>query len=200
MRCEVPRRHSSGVWPVKRGPDADRFSSVPQLKLQWSTITSCAPAVVDRPSWSPPPRLGLPNSPGRKRRCCTITSWVRITVSALITVMPGEGAVWPAMVRKGWRISSLPPPMSMTPPTSTTTTRGPGVSIAAFKDPGPSAAKVVTRRICPPLPPRVLVQPGVSIPPALKRCAGGSTDSQAGFACLGVSSAGTSRASSPDTI
>ena len=47
MRCEVPLRHSSGVLPVKRGPDADRFSSVAQVSEQWSTITSCAPPIVE---------------------------------------------------------------------------------------------------------------------------------------------------------
>ena len=34
---------SSGVLPAKRGPEADRFSSVAQVMEQWSTITSCAP-------------------------------------------------------------------------------------------------------------------------------------------------------------
>ena len=27
-RCDVPLRHSSGVLPAKRGPEADRFSSI----------------------------------------------------------------------------------------------------------------------------------------------------------------------------
>ena len=54
-------------------------------------------------------------------------------------------------------MSSVPPAMSMTPPTSNTTVRGPGVSIAALSEPGPSAARLVTRRICPPAPPRVAV-------------------------------------------
>ena len=199
MRCEVPRRQSSGVSPAKRGPEADRFSSVPQLKLQWSMMTSRA-ATVDSPSWSPPPFLGRPNSPGRKRRCWITTSCVRTSVSAFTTVMPGLGAVWPAMVRKGWRISSGRPFMSITPPTSKTTVRGPGVSMAAFKEPGPSAARVVTRRIWPPLPPVVAVQPGVSMPPLLKRCAGGSRVLQAGSVRRGLSRAGTRRASSSDTV
>ena len=34
IRCEVPLRHSSGVLPVKRGPDAERFSSVAQVSVQ----------------------------------------------------------------------------------------------------------------------------------------------------------------------
>ena len=38
MLREVPARHSSGVLPTKRGPEADRFSSVPQVRLQWSTM------------------------------------------------------------------------------------------------------------------------------------------------------------------
>ena len=35
------------------------------------------------------------------------------------------------------------------------TVRGPGVSMAARSEPGPSAASVVTRRMAPPAPPRV---------------------------------------------
>ena len=34
MRCDVPLRHSSGVLPVKRGPEAERFSSVAQVSEQ----------------------------------------------------------------------------------------------------------------------------------------------------------------------
>ena len=34
MRCDVPRRQSSGVAPVKRGPEADRFSSVAHVNVQ----------------------------------------------------------------------------------------------------------------------------------------------------------------------
>ena len=34
MRCEVPLRHSSGELPVKRGPEAERFSSVAQVSEQ----------------------------------------------------------------------------------------------------------------------------------------------------------------------
>ena len=39
MSWQVPRRHSSGVLPVKRGPEAERFSSSAQVIVQWSTIT-----------------------------------------------------------------------------------------------------------------------------------------------------------------
>src|SRR4030095_17064189 len=63
-RYEVPLRHSSGVLPVKRGPDADRFSSVAQVSEQWSTITSC-PAIVETASQSPPERSAPAPSPGR---------------------------------------------------------------------------------------------------------------------------------------
>ena len=45
---------------------------------------------------------------------------------------------------------------SMTPPTSKTTMRGPGVPSASRSDPGPVGASVVTRRISPPRPPGVL--------------------------------------------
>ena len=46
--------------------------------------------------------------------------------------------------------------MSMTPPTSNTTMRGPFASSAAFRLPGPSAASVVTRMTRPPRPPGVV--------------------------------------------
>ena len=39
MMCDVLLRQSSGVVPWKRGPDADRFSSVPHVAEQWSTMT-----------------------------------------------------------------------------------------------------------------------------------------------------------------
>ena len=32
--CEVPSRHDAGLVPVKRGPEAERFSSVAQVNVQ----------------------------------------------------------------------------------------------------------------------------------------------------------------------
>ena len=64
MRCDVPSRHSAGVVPVKRGPDADRFSSVAQVNVQWSTITSCAPACVENASSPQPLPLAWPGLAG----------------------------------------------------------------------------------------------------------------------------------------
>ena len=57
-------RQSSGVVPVKRGPEADRFSSVPQVNVQWSTITSWAPACVENASSPQPPPLAWPGLAG----------------------------------------------------------------------------------------------------------------------------------------
>ena len=42
-RCDVFERHSSVVVPSKRGPDAERFSSVPQQSEQWSMMMFQAP-------------------------------------------------------------------------------------------------------------------------------------------------------------
>ena len=64
----VPRRHSSGVAPVKRGPDADRFSSVAQVRLQWSMMTLYAP-MVEMPSSSHPLIQVCSAEPGRIRIC-----------------------------------------------------------------------------------------------------------------------------------
>jgi hypothetical protein len=53
----------------------------------------------------------------------------------------------PATVTKGSEITSGFALRSMTPATSKTMMRGPLVSSAARKEPGPSAPSVVTRRI-----------------------------------------------------
>ena len=70
-------------------------------------------------------------------------------------MIPGEGAVWPATVRKGLvtrdaRIKLI------VPLTSKTTMRGPLACIAARSDPGPLSWRLVTLRIVPPRPPGVL--------------------------------------------
>ena len=55
----------------------------------------------------------------------------------------------------------------MTPPTSKTTMRGPLVSSASLKEPGPSVCRFVTRMIFPPRPPGVAAaQPSAERPSA----------------------------------
>ena len=56
--------------------------------------------------------------------------------------MPGDGAVWPAIVRNGSLISMSSRPRSITPATSNTTMRGPWVSIASRSEPGPRGIEV----------------------------------------------------------
>ena len=59
-------------------------------------------------------------------------------------MIPGDGAVWPAMVRKPLRtISSVV--SLMTPETSNTQVRGPEASMQAFSEPVPLALIFVTR-------------------------------------------------------
>ena len=54
MRRLVPARHSSGVFPVKRGPETERFSSLAQVRVQWSTMMfQAAPAVEMASSFQP---------------------------------------------------------------------------------------------------------------------------------------------------
>ncbi len=68
-------------------------------------------------------------------------------------VIPGEGAVCPAIVTKGSSILNVWRSRSITPPTSKTMMCGPLASTASRREPGPSAARLVTLIICPPLPP-----------------------------------------------
>ena len=98
MLCAVLVRHSSGVLPLKRGPDADIFSSIAQVKLQWSTMMSWPPT-TDMASASHPLSSGWSSTPVRTRIWRMMTSWVAMSMPDRIRVMPGEGAVWPAMVR-----------------------------------------------------------------------------------------------------
>src|SRR3990167_3508735 len=125
-------------------------------------------------SKSLPDFLGKPASPGRTRMWRTTTSWVAMSMPPLMKVTPGDGAVWPAMVRNGSRMARTLPPRSMIPPTSKTTIRGPFVSTASRNEPGPSAARVVTRMILPPRPPGVVAaQPWA--PGKASGAAGGAT-------------------------
>src|SRR5260370_40283143 len=68
-------------------------------------------------------------------------------------VIPGSGAVCPAIVRCGFVTINDWPPKSITPPTSKTTSRGRSSSRALRNEPGPSASRVVTRRTTPSTPP-----------------------------------------------
>ena len=154
MSWLAPRRQSATVAPAKRGPEAERFSSSAQVRVQWSTMTFHAPT-VEMASASQPLRGAWPETPVRTRMWRRTTSWVRMSMPPRIRVMPGDGAVWPAMVRKGSVMSSVVSPMSITPATSNTTIRGPRVSIAARKEPGPAGLRLVTRTIAPPRPPAV---------------------------------------------
>src|SRR6185369_15538907 len=101
--CEVLARHSSMPLPLKRGPDADMFSSSAHERLQWSTITWFAETVPNA-SGSQPLRLGCPSAPVRMRMWRTITWLARMFRPVLMSVMPGEGAVCPAMLRLGSRL------------------------------------------------------------------------------------------------
>ena len=92
MSWLVPRRQSAGVAPSKRGPEAERFSSSAQVRVQWSTMTFHAPT-VEIASASHPLRHPRPETPVRTRMWRTITSWPRMSRPPRISVIPGEGAV-----------------------------------------------------------------------------------------------------------
>ena len=161
MSWLVPSRHSSTVSPVKRGPLADMFSSTAHMKLLFSTTTLCA-ATVEKASASHPLRFGSPASPIITRKWLILTSWVFTSIPPRRMVMPGDGAVWPAMVTNGSSMTRPDFSRSIAPPTSNTMMRGPFMASAAARLPGPSFASVVTLRILPPLPPSV-GSPGCAI-------------------------------------
>ena len=98
MSWLVPLRHSATVLPVKRGPEADMFSSTPHRKLLFSMITLCA-ATVDSASASHPENGAWPSRPVSTRRWLRITSWPLRSIPPRMIVIPGEGAVCPATVR-----------------------------------------------------------------------------------------------------
>ena len=85
----------------------------------------------------------------------TTSCVVDVDARPAISVMPGDGAVWPAMVRNGSVILISCRSRSMTPPTSNTTMRGPASRAPRAASPGPLGASVVTRMILPPRPPGV---------------------------------------------
>ena len=125
------------------------------------------PSVVT--SGSNPEAGAWPASPMRKRTCWIRTSWARMVIPPRMSVMPGDGAVWPAMVTKGSLMMSRARLRSMMPPTSNTMMRGPGVCRASSSDPGPKSARLVTLMIAPPRPPGVSA-PKVGLTPGMGIC------------------------------
>lgn len=69
---------------------------------------------------------------------------LEVGIPPLIKVIPGDGAVSPAIVRFGCRMRMMRLFKSMTPATLKTTTRGPVALIAALSEPGPEAPRCVT--------------------------------------------------------
>ena len=99
-------------------------------------------------------------APGRMRMCRMMTSFVLTPRPPLMRVMPGLGAVSPAMVTWEFEIFSERPPRSITPATANSITRGPLAAMASANEPAPLDASVVTRMTLPSAPPLVVVQPG----------------------------------------
>ncbi len=107
--------------------------------------------------------------------------------------MPGDGAVWPAMVRNGSLRRSVVLSRSMTPPTSNTTIRGPDVSSASRREPGPEDSRFVTGTMRPPRPPGV-----AAAQPTAPGNAPGTFSFDPGAACAAGSSRTMQSNSSPD--
>ena len=71
-------------------------------------------------------------------------------------MMPGDGAVWPAIVRLALRMVTSSVSL-IAPEISKMQVRGPVASMQAFNDPAPSALRLVTRYTAPPRPAGVLM-------------------------------------------
>ena len=81
------------------------------------------------------------SSPMRKRRCWMSTSEVWILNAAPRIMMPGDGAVWPAMVSLPLRmVTSLV--SVITPEISKMQVRGPVASMQAFNEPAPLGLEI----------------------------------------------------------
>src|SRR6185503_9323544 len=122
-------------------------------------MTSLAPPWVENassPQLPPSTAFGWPASPVRTRRCCSTTSCVSTSMPPSISVIPGEGAVCPAIVTFGSVMRSVWRSRSMTPPTSKTMMRGSPRASAARNEPSPSLASEVTLTMRPPRPPGVV--------------------------------------------
>jgi len=90
------------------GPQMLATSSSAQLNVQWSMTTFVTGTDVLPSSLSASRFSGsgpLRSSPGRTRRCCTSTFEPWILSPAPLIVMPGDGAVCPAIVIGPLRIS-----------------------------------------------------------------------------------------------
>ena len=140
-----------------RGPEAERFSSVAQVSEQWSTITSCAPpwskvaSNSGRRVLQRPPRRGGRGCAGRSTSCVTMSMPPRINV------MPGEGAVWPAMVMNGdsiFRACLLEIDHARQPRTRRSAVRDGQRPRRTIR--GRAAFSYVTRMTAPPRPPGVV--------------------------------------------
>ena len=116
------------------------FSSMPQKAEQWSSTTFRADA---REKACTSAGFVLPLSPGRERRCRMVTSCVLMKTELSRRVMPGAGAVAASMVTKGSRMASGFSRW-ISPATWNRMVRGPLVSTAARREPGPESARVVT--------------------------------------------------------
>ncbi len=97
------------------------------------------------------------SSPGRTRICCTRTSDVAMCSPPPRSMIPGDGAVCPAIVMFGF-LMLRSPPIRIVPDTSNTHTRGPLALTQARSDPSPLSFRFVTLYTLPPRP------AGVSIP------------------------------------
>lgn len=103
------------------------------------------------------------SSPGRTAICCIKTLWVDILIPAFVRVMPGSGAVCPAMVMNG-EDSVISRDSLITPPTEKTQVRGPRASAHARRLPLPRSERFVTLKMvvrgmlrCRPLPATVKI-------------------------------------------
>ena len=95
------------------------------------------------------------SSPNLTLMYLIITSLALIESGYLLMQIPSPGAVCPAMVIYGLEIVNRLSRV-IVPETLNTTIRGPSVSQASRKLPGPESFRFVTRITFPPLPPRVI--------------------------------------------
>jgi hypothetical protein len=136
------------------GPQTLAISSMDQLNEQWS-MTTFVTGFDEVPSSLSESRFAgsgpFVSSPARTRRCWIrmCEAWMRIAAPRIM--MPGDGAVCPAIVRRSLRIMRSAV-RRMVPDTSNTQTRGPVASMQALREPAPLAFTLVTRWTVPPRP------------------------------------------------
>ena len=117
-----------------------------QLNEQWS-MTTLRAGFDSVPPISSESRLSgsgpFGSSPVRTRMCWMSTSDVVIRMPAPRIMMPGEGAVWPAM--RSCELRMMRSEVNLiTPDTSNTQVRGPLASMQALSEPEPLAFTLVT--------------------------------------------------------